>query len=77
MDLTKTFRHQGYDLMCCAKPVDSGRFAPTLVVCKQVWPTRPRVIAMARGDYLTEQTAIDAAYTQGVEWILHYGSAAN
>jgi hypothetical protein len=77
MHLTKTFRHQGYDLTCSAKAVDSGRFAPTLVVCKQVWPTRPRVIAMERGDYLTEETAIDAAYTQGVEWILHYGSTAN
>jgi hypothetical protein len=73
MDATKTFRHQGYDLLCRAKAVDSGKFAPALVVCKQVWPTRPRVIAVQRGDYLTEESAIDAAHTQGVEWILNYG----
>lgn len=73
MDTTKTFRHQGYDLLCYAKAVDSGKFAPALVVCKQVWPTRPRVIAVQRGDHLTEATAIEAAHTQGVEWILNYG----
>jgi len=73
MDATKTFHHQGYDLLCCAKAVDSGKFAPTLIVCKQIWPTRPRVISMRRGDYLTEETAIDAAHTQGIEWILNYG----
>lgn len=61
------------DLLCSARAVDAGKFAPALVVCKQVWPTRPRVIAMQRGDYLTEETAIDAAHTQGVEWILNYG----
>jgi hypothetical protein len=73
MDATKTFRHQGYDLLCNAKAVGSGKFVPALVVCKQTWPTRPRVIAIERGDYLTEDTAIDAAYAQGVEWILNFG----
>ena len=73
MGTTKTFRHQGYDLLCGARAFDTGKFAPTLVVCKQVWPTRPRVIAIDRGDYLTEATAIDAAYAKGVEWILNYG----
>ena len=50
-----------------------GKFAPTLVLSKQVWPRRPRVIAVPRGEYLTEEIAIDAAYAQGVEWVRNYG----
>jgi hypothetical protein len=73
MTVTKTFQHQDYELNCGASAIDNGRFVPTLVVSKQVWPTRPRTIAMERGDFLTEETAIDAAYTQGVEWIRNYG----
>jgi hypothetical protein len=73
MDVSKTFRHHGYDLFCGTQAVDSGKFAPTLVVCKQVWPTRPRVIAIDRGDHSTEATAIDAAYAKGVEWVLNFG----
>jgi len=73
MDATKTFRHRGYDLLCGTRVIDTGRFVPTLIVCKQVWPTRPRVIAIDRGDYLTEDTAIDAAYSKGVEWIQNFG----
>ncbi len=73
MDATKTFKHQGYELLCTARPVDGGRFAPALVVCKQVWPSRPRVIAIERGDYPTEDAAIAAAHVQGIEWILNYG----
>jgi hypothetical protein len=73
MDATKTFRHQGYDLFYGARPVDSGKFAPALVVSKQVWPTRPRVIDVRRGHYSTEDMAIDAARNQGVEWILSFG----
>jgi hypothetical protein len=72
-DGSKIFRHQDYELQCSAKPVDNGRFAPVLVVCKQVWPTRPREIAVQRGEYVTEQSAIDAAYAQGIEWIKNYG----
>jgi len=73
MEATKTFRHQGYDLRCGARPLDGGRFAPELVVCKQVWPTRPRVIAVDRGSFPSEDTAVDAAYAQGVDWIQNYG----
>jgi len=73
MDATRTFRHQDYELLCSAKPMASGRYTATLVVCKQVWPTRPRVIAMRHVDYGTEGVAIDAAHAQGVEWILNYG----
>jgi hypothetical protein len=47
-----------------------------LTVCKQVWPTRPREIAVPRGDYLSAQSAIDAAHAQGIEWIRDYGDPA-
>jgi len=73
VNASKIFRHQNYELICSAKAVDRGKFAPTLVVSKQVWPTRPREIAVERGDYLTEDAAIDAAHNQGIAWILHYG----
>lgn len=73
MATTRTFRHLEYELQCTAKPVDGNRYAPMLTVSKQVWPTRPREIAVQRGDHLSEQTAIDAAYAQGVEWVAHYG----
>jgi hypothetical protein len=73
MDATRIVRHQAYELVCSAKPVDGGKFAPALVLSKQVWPRRPRVIAVPRGEYLTEEFAIDAAYAQGVEWIQNYG----
>jgi hypothetical protein len=73
MDVTKVYRHQDYELVCSAKAVDSGKFAPTLVVSKQVWPTRPRVIDVRRGDHHTEATAIDAAHAQGIEWVQNYG----
>ena len=69
----KIFRHQNYELICSAKAVDSGKFTPTLIVSKQVWPTRPREIAVERGDYATADAAIDAAHNQGIAWILHYG----
>lgn len=70
---TQTFRHQDYELLCSAKPVDGDRFAPMLIVSKQVWPTRPREIAVERGDHATAQLAIDAAYAQGIQWIANYG----
>jgi hypothetical protein len=73
MGATKIFKHQDYELLCQAKAVDSGKFAPGLIVSKQVWPTRPREIDVRRGDYVTEEAAIDAAYAQGVEWVRNYG----
>ena len=73
MDETRTFRHKNYELLCSAKPLDAGRYAPHLVVAKQVWPTRPREIAVQRGNHLSVETAIDAAHSQGVEWIRDYG----
>ena len=55
----RIFRHQDYELQCSANAVDSGRFAPTLVVSKQVWPTRPRVIAVPRGEGITFTGYVD------------------
>jgi hypothetical protein len=73
MTSTRIFRHQGYELQCSAKAVDGNRFAPALVVTNQAWPRRPRVIAVERGEHLTEDAAIDAAFTQGVQWVTNYG----
>jgi len=73
MESTRTFRHDGYDLRCGARPLDGGRFAPELVLCKQVWPTRPRVIFVERGNFASEAAAIEAAYAHGVDWIQNYG----
>jgi hypothetical protein len=73
MGANKTFRHQDYEMLCGAKLTDGGKFAPTLVVSKQVWPRRPRTIDIRRGDYPTEEAAIEAAYAQGIEWITNYG----
>ena len=69
----RIFKHRDYELQCSARPTDSGTFTPALVVCKQIWPTRPREIAMPRGDHASAEEAIAAAYAQGVEWITNYG----
>ena len=73
MDASKTFRYGQYDLLCSAKGVDNGKFRSVVVVSGQVWPKRPREIAVRRDNHATAETAIDAAYTQGVEWILNHG----
>jgi hypothetical protein len=73
MNAIKVFRHRDYELQCSANATDGGTFAPALVVAKQVWPSRPRVIATERGHHLTEDTAIAAAYSTGLEWIRNYG----
>ena len=73
IDATQIFKHRDYELVCGAKPVDNGKFAPTLLISKQVWPTRPREIAVRRGDHASPDTAIDAAHAQGIEWIKDYG----
>jgi len=73
MNEQTSFQYRGYELLCHARAVDGGRFAPTLVVSKQIWPTRPRAIDVPRGDYETLQTAIDAAHAKGVEWVQNYG----
>jgi hypothetical protein len=73
MIASRVFRHQNYELVCSANAVGGGKFTPALVISKQVWPNRPRVIAMQRRNFLTEETAIDAAFAQGVEWVRNYG----
>ncbi len=73
MSVTRTHRHQDYELLCSAKLADAGRFVPALVVSRQVWPSRPREIAVERGEHLSEEAALEAAYQQGVAWVLNYG----
>jgi hypothetical protein len=48
-------------------------FAPTLVVSRRTWPSRPRVIAMTRGSFATEAIAIESARAQGVQWVTDFG----
>lgn len=69
----RVFRHENYELHCSATGVDSGKFVAAVVVTKQIWPTRPRNIALRSGDYVTEETAIEAARAQAIEWIVNYG----
>lgn len=73
MSQTRIVRHQDYELHCSVSSLDSGRYVASLVVCKQIWPTRPRTIDVPRGDYLSEESALDAAQSQGIEWIRDYG----
>ncbi len=66
--------HQGdYQLECGARRMGNGRFVPTLVVTKVVWPTRARTIALDARDFEAEEAAIEEARLRGVEWIAHYG----
>ena len=73
MGASRIFRHENYELHCSAGAVDGGRFVPVIVVTKQIWPTRPRNIAVRSGNFESEETAIEAARAQGIEWIAAYG----
>jgi hypothetical protein len=73
MGETQVFRFRDYELACGAASSDRGTFEPTLVVTRNTWPTRPRTIATQRGDHPNAQSAIDAAHSQGIEWITNYG----
>ncbi|MDE1947099.1 MAG: hypothetical protein KGL43_14270 [Burkholderiales bacterium] len=73
MMATQVFKHHEYDMQCGAQAVDGGKFQPTLVISKNVWPTRPRTIAVRRGNFLTQEVAIASAQAQGLEWIAEYG----
>lgn len=73
MGASRVFRHENYELHCSASAADSGRFVPAVVVTKQIWPTRPRNIAVRSGHYPSEESAIEAARAQGIEWIASYG----
>ena len=73
MTVTKIIKHQDYELQCSAKALDSGKFAPVLVDARQAWPSRPRTLAARGDDFPTEESAIESAHTQGVEWGQNYG----
>ncbi|WP_198971192.1 hypothetical protein [Xylophilus sp. ASV27] len=68
-----TFRHGHYLLACSARVLANGRFVPELVITKDVWPTRPRSIAMDKAEFEVEEDAIAAAHSRGIEWVAHYG----
>lgn len=67
------FRVDAYDLECSARILDRGKYAPVLVAKKQVWPSRARVIDVARGDHHDEASAIRAAHSRGIEWVNYFG----
>ncbi|HEY0856274.1 MAG TPA: hypothetical protein VGE16_04420 [Albitalea sp.] len=73
MGASKTFHHADYELICSAQALDNGKFAPSLVVSRQRWPTRPRTISVSSEACLTEEEAIDVAHAQGVDWVQNYG----
>ena len=73
MDTKTIFQHQGYELRCGARVLDSGSFMPTLVVCRQQWPSRPRTIAVVSEGCLTSDEAIASAHVQGLAWVQDYG----
>jgi hypothetical protein len=73
MKASGTVSLKDYDLICGARAADHGTFAATLVVSRRTWPTRPRVIAMARGTFATEASAIESARAQGIQWVADFG----
>jgi hypothetical protein len=70
---SKVLAFQTYALECSARGMDGGKFAPVLVVTKQLWPSRPRKIEVARGNYADEGSAILAAHRAGIEWVTNFG----
>lgn len=73
MQTESVFHHGEYQIACSARRMGNGRFVPTLVVTKVVWPTRARTIALQAGDFEAEAAAIEEARIRGLEWIAHYG----
>lgn len=71
MDIVRL--HRGYELRCTARMLDTGLFVPELQVTRQTWPTRPRIIAVPRGEHRTEAAATDAALAVGMTWVDDYG----
>jgi hypothetical protein len=70
---SKTFRIKNYELTCSARASESGGFEPALVIAKRDWPARPCKIKTRHGAHSTAQTAIEAALSQGIEWIINFG----
>lgn len=73
MNATEIVSFRDYDLRCGARAAEPGMFAPTLVVSRRAWPSRPRVIAMSRGSFATTADAINSASAQGVQWVTDFG----
>jgi hypothetical protein len=73
MSETQTFHLKHYDLTCGAQPCDNGLFQPSLVIARNVWPSRPRTIAVRRDHYPTAAIAIESAHAQGLEWVREFG----
>lgn len=73
MNATEIVSFRDYDLRCGVRAAEPGMFAPTLVVSRRTWPSRPRVIAMSRGSFATEADAINSARAQGVQWVTDFG----
>jgi len=68
IDATKIFKHRDYELVCGARRVDNGKFAPTLMISKQVWPTRPREIAVRTSN----SSLIEKPRSSGFEPTTHH-----
>ena len=73
METVRIFRHKDYALHCEARALDNGRFAPAVSVLRQVWPSRPKEIAVPRSDYATENDAVEAAHQIGILWVSDFG----
>ena len=73
MIATQTFHLTHSDLMCSAQACDNGMFRPALVVSKNIWPSRPRTIAVRRDRHSTADVAIASAHAQGLEWVRDFG----
>ena len=73
MSDTQTFRSEHYNVTCSAQACDNGLFRAVATVSKNIWPSRPRTIAMRRDRHPTAEDAIEAARDQGLEWVRNYG----
>lgn len=73
MNDSRTFHLERYDLTCSARVCDNGMFQPALVVARNIWPCRPRTIAVRRDRHPSADTAIESAREQGLEWIRNFG----
>ena len=49
-------------------------FMPTLMVASNIWPSRPRIIAVQGRDFPTEAQAVASAHEQGLAWVSDFGS---
>lgn len=73
MKTPQIVRLKDYELVCGATATDGGKFEPTLVISSNIWPSRPRSIAVRAGAYPTAAVAMESAQTRGVEWIANFG----